>query len=271
MARLIWALLAGAVAAPSAYGRVTIEIRSCGELVERGQAGVLMVDLDCGDQWGTCFVCPGGSDCTQIVPVVPCSGRSDCPDPTMDKCDGGGYPTSVGVYLPPGGRLYMNGHSIRNVMAGVVGAYPDGVAVGGARSLVVGPGTITGTREAVRVINLSLRGGLTLTDSLFGITASKVRARDVDASNNVVGVSVFESMRVTHVTADDNLYAGFLSYERARITHSHATGNMVADVTSELPPRGSATVCDHSAALVETAMPGIYSATGPPWGFCSGE
>jgi hypothetical protein len=165
----------------------------------------------------------------------------------------------------------MNGHSIRNASAGVLGTYPDGVAAGNARSRVIGPGTITSTREAVYVTHVQLSGGLTLGDSLYGVAATRVRATDVDVSGNVIGVSVFETMRATRVTADDNLYVGFLSYEGARISYSHATGNTVADITSELPPRVARTICDHSAALVETDTPGIYSPTGPPFGFCSGD
>jgi hypothetical protein len=272
MGRLLLILFAIASLVPRAQARVTIEIRSCGTVVDRSQVGMLVADLDCGDdRWGTCYVCPGGSNCTEIVPAVACSGRSDCPDPTMDKCDGGGSAPSVGVYLLPGARLYLNGHSIRHASIGVAGTYPDGTAPGTARARVIGPGTITNTREAIYVDNLQLSGGLTLGDSLYGVTASKVRATDVDASDNVIGVSAFESMRAKRVTADDNLYAGFLAYEHAHISYSHATGNTVADITSELLPRVARTVCDHSAALEDTGVPGVYEASGPPFGFCSGD
>jgi hypothetical protein len=165
----------------------------------------------------------------------------------------------------------MNGHSIRHARVGVLGTYPDGTAPGGARSQVIGPGSIASTREAVNAGNVSVSGGLTLTDSLYGVTGSKVRAQDVDASDNVTGLSAFKTLRAVRVTADDNLDVGLLSYERARITYSHATGNTVADITSEAPPRVAHTVCDHSAELVETDTPGLYEATGPPFGVCSGD
>lgn len=42
-----------------ANARFTIQIRTCGILVDRGQVGILMNDLDCGDAWGTCWACPG--------------------------------------------------------------------------------------------------------------------------------------------------------------------------------------------------------------------
>ena len=271
MRRFLFVLVTVAVTASLAHGRVIIQVRSCGKLIDRGQAGILMADLDGGHQWGRCYECPGGRSCAAIEPAVSCSGRSDCPDPVTDKCDDAGEsPASVGIYVAPGGRLYMNGYSIRHVQHAILGTYPDGVATSG-RIRVIGPGTVASTREAIYITDGSLSGGLTLTDSLYGVAASKLRAKDVDASDNVIGLSVFNTMRATRVTADNNLYAGFVSYEGARITYSHATGNTVADVTSELPPRVTATVCDHSAALEETATPGIYSATGPPWGFCSGD
>jgi hypothetical protein len=267
---LVLAMAAATIGAPVADARVTIQVRNCGILIDRGQAGILMNDLDCGHVWGTCWVCPGGQSCTHIEPAVPCSGPSDCGDPTLNKCDGGELSPSVGIYVAPGGRLYLNGHSIRNVQYAIEGNYPDGTG-GAGRVRIIGPGTVERTRQGFTCYNGSLSDGVTLGDSLYGVAASKLRAKDVDASHNTIGISVFQTVRATRVTADDNLYAGFLSYEGARITYSHATGNTVADVTTELPPRVTHTTCDHSAALVETATPGIYSATGPPWGFCSGD
>jgi hypothetical protein len=268
---LVLALLAVTIGAPVADARFTIQIRNCGILVERGQAGILMNDLDCGHVWGTCWTCPGAVSCTQIAPAIPCSGPSDCPDPASDKCDGGEVTPSVGVYVPPGGRLYLNGHSIRNVQFAIQGSYPDGTAVGGARIKIIGPGTVERTRQGLTAANGDVSLGVTFRDSLYGLAVSKVRAKDTVASNNTIGISAYNTIRATRVTADDNLALGFLSYEGARITYSHATGNGIADVTTEVPPRVTHTTCDHSAALVETATPGIYSATGPPYGFCSGD
>ena len=76
---------------------------------------------------------------------------------------------------------------------------------------------------------------------------------------------------LAHSAADDNHYAGILSYAGARVSFSHATGNAVIDLTTELPPRVTSTTCDHSAALEETGAPGIYAPTGPPWAVCAGD
>ena len=258
------------VGATVASARVTIQITSCGTYVRRGQVGMLMNDLSCGHQWGTCSVCsfPGG--CTDIQPAVPCAGPSDCPDPAADKCDGGEFPVSVGVRLEPGARLYMNGHSITEVQTGISGVRPDGTA-GTARVRVLGPGTISKVREGFNGYAASVSDGVTVTDSLFGLAASKLRLKDVTTSDDSIGVSVFDALRAIRLTADDNRYAGILSYAGMRVSFSHATGNAVIDVTSEQPLRVTATTCDHSAALEETGTPGIYAPTGPPWGVCAGD
>jgi hypothetical protein len=228
-----------------------------------------MADLDCGQRWGTCTAC-AQEGCSQLQPVVSCSGPSDCPDPAVNQCDGGAAVWSVGVYLVPGARLYLNGHTIRRAQVGILGGRPDGTA-GTARVRIVGPGAVASTREAARFYNGSLDHGVALSDSLYGVAASKVRLEDVDASGNSVGVSAFDSLRATRLVADDNRVVGILSYASARIVDSHATGNAEVDIASELPPRVRTTTCDHSAALEETGTPGLYEPDGPPWGVCSGD
>jgi hypothetical protein len=250
-----------------AHARVQVPITTCGQVVERGQVGILMADLACGHQWGTCRACVQAG-CAGLG--VPCSGPPDCPDPAVNVCDGSEAVPSVGVYVVPGARLYLNGHSIGGVQFGIYGARPDNTGTS-ARVRIVGPGTVASTREATRGSNLSLSDGVTLTDSLYGVVASKARLKDVDTSGNTIGVSVFQALRATRVTADGNRYAGFVSYAGARLSSCHATGNAVIDVTTELRPRVAATTCDHSAALEETGQPGIYEPTGPPWGVCAGD
>jgi len=272
MSRVLVALLATMAGVTIAHARVEVDVTTCGQIVYRGQAGRLTVDLDCGHQWGTCRLCAtaGPESCPQIQPVVPCSGHSDCPDPTVNECDGGAFPTTVGVYLEPGARLYLNGHSISGVEIGISGSRPDGTS-GPQRLRVFGPGTVSKTREAAYFSNGSFTDGATFTDSLYGLAGSKIRIKDVNTSRNAIGVSAFDSIRATRLISDDNLYAGILSYLGARVTSSHATGNDVVDITTELPPRVSNTICDHSAALEETGQPGIYDPDGPPWGICSGD
>jgi hypothetical protein len=268
MNRLLVALLATTAGVTLARARVDIPVTSCGQMVRRGESGTLMADLACGHQWGTCYAC--ATSCPVIQPVVPCSGPSECPDPAVNKCEGGENPVSVGVYLEPGARLYLNGHSISSVQIGIGGFRPDGTA-GPQRIRVFGPGTIFKTREGASFYNASFGEGVTLADSLVGITGSKARVKDVDTSGNVVGVSVFETLRATRATSDNNRYAGILSYSSMRVSFSHATGNAVIDITSERPPRLTVSTCDHSAALEETGQPGVYAPTGPPWGVCSGD
>ena len=271
MKRLLAGLLLAATGATGAYARDQIAVTTCGQYILRGQAGRLTTDLACGHQWGTCYACTTGIEtCPQLQPVVPCSGPSDCPDPAVDKCEGGEVQISIGVRLEPGARLYLDGHSISGVQIGISGNRPDGTA-GPQRIRIFGPGTISKTREAAYGENLSFSDGVTLTDSLFGIAALKARVKDVDTSGNSIGVTVFDNLRATRLTSDGNRYAGVLSYEKARIASSHATGNAVVDITTEAPPRVTTTVCDHSAALEETGQPGIYAPTGPPWGVCSGD
>ena len=249
------------------HARLMVPVTTCGQIIERGQVGVLMTDLACGHQWGACFAC---NDCDAIAPAIPCSGPADCPDPTVNTCDGGVVLSSVGVYVLPGARLELNGHSISGAQNGIYGGRPDGTGTGNASISVTGPGTVFATREAVRFIRGKLRS-IALRENVYGVTASKVRLTDVDTSGNVIGVSAFDSVRALRLTSDDNRYLGLLSYARARVSQSHLTGNPGQDITTEDPPRVSRTVCEHSAALVETGQPGIYDPSGPPWGVCSGD
>ena len=271
MYRLLVAVLAAMAGVTPVHARVEVPITSCGQIVYHGQAGRLTTDLACGHQWGTCFACAtwGPEICTQVQPVVPCAGPSDCPNPALNKCDGGELQRSVGIYLEPGARLYLDGHSISGVQIGISGDRPDGTS-GPQRIRVFGPGTVFRTREGASFYNGSFGDAVTLTDSLYGIVGSKVRLTDVNTSGNSIGVSVFETLRATGLTSDDNRYAGIVSYQTARVSFSHTTGNAVVDITTERPPRVTATTCDHSAALEETGEPGIY-APGPPWGVCSGD
>jgi hypothetical protein len=248
------------------HARLMVSVTTCGQVIERGQVGVLMTDLACGHQWGTCRAC---ASCAEIVPAIPCSGPADCPDPAVNKCDGIEAVPSVGVYVVPGARLELNGHSISGAQAGILGGRPDGTD-GNASISVTGPGTVFATREAVRFYHGKLRS-IALHDNLYGVAASKARLTDVDASGNTIGVSVFDSVRARGLTCDDNRSIGLLSYARARVSQSHLTGNAEQDITTEDPPRVSRTVCEHSAALEETGQPGIYSPSGPPWGVCSGD
>jgi hypothetical protein len=271
MYRLLLAAVAAMAGATLAHARVEVPVASCGQIIYRGQAGRLTADLVCGHQWGTCYACAtwGPDVCTQIQPVVPCGGPSDCPNPSLNKCDGGEAERSVGIYLEPGARLYLDGHSISGAEIGISGVRADGTA-GPQRIRIFGPGTVSRTREAATFYNGSIGEGVTLTDSLFGIAGSKVRLEDVNTSGNVIGVSAFETLRATRLTSDGNHYAGIVSYGGARVSASHVTGSAVVDIATELSPRVTTTTCDHSAALVDTAQPGIY-APGPPWGVCSGD
>jgi hypothetical protein len=161
----------------------------------------------------------------------------------------------------------MNGHTIRNARNGVAGNDPDGVA-GRGTVRVSGPGVIAATREGV-TIGKGKVSNITARESVYGVVGGKVSLVDVTASDNVIGVSVFEKLTAKRLTADNNRYVGLLSYAGARVLASHLTGNVWADITTEEPPFVSDTTCDHSALLVETAQPGIYSPTGAPFGFCA--
>lgn len=271
MLRLFLVAAAAMAGATAAHAGVEVSVASCGQIVYRGQTGRLTTDLACGHQWGTCYACGtwGAVTCSQIQPAVPCGGPSDCPDPALDKCEGGELQRSVGVYLEPGARLYLDGHSISGVQIGISGIRPDGTS-GPKRIQVFGPGAVSKTREAGSFYNGSFSGGVTLTDSLYGITGSKVRLVDVNTSGNVTGVSAFETLSAKRLTSDDNHYAGIVSYRGARISFSHVTGNAVVDIATENSPHVITTTCDHSAALEDTAQPGIY-APGQPWGVCSGD
>ena len=271
MYRFLVVAVAALAGATSAHAWVEVPVTSCGQIIYRGQAGRLTRDLDCGHQWGTCYTCAiWGSDiCSQIQPVVPCAGPSDCPNPAVNKCDGGEAQRSVGVYLEPGARLYLDGHSISGVEIGISGSRPDGTS-GPRRIRIFGPGTVFKTRVAADFYNGSFVEGVTLTDSLFGIAGSKVRLEDVSTSGNVIGVSAFETLRATRLTSDNNRYGGIVSYRGVRIDSSHVTGSAVVDIATELSPRVTTTTCDRSAALEDTTQPGIY-APGLPWGVCSSD
>lgn len=244
-----------------------LPITTCGRIVSRGERGILMADLDCGQKWGTCRLCTTCFDLVQ--PTVPCSSPADCPDPQTQRCysDTGAQGSIAGVYVLPGGRLEMNGHSIRNARNGVAGFAPDGVAGRGVVR-VLGPGTIAATREGVAAGKGKIVG-ITARDSVFGVVGGTLSLVDVNASENAIGVSANYKVMAKRLTADDNRYLGLLSYASARVTASHLTGNVFGDIGTEEEPRVSSTVCDHSALLVETAQPGIYAPTGPPFGFCS--
>jgi hypothetical protein len=265
-------LLAVMAGASVAHAVVEVDVTTCGQIVYRGQAGKLTTDLDCSVQWGSCVACAtaGPEWCPQIQPVVSCSGHSDCPNPTVNKCDGGSHPSSVGVYLEPGARLYLNGHSIIRAQIGISGRRPDGTS-GPQRIRVYGPGIVSKAREAVYFYNGSFSDGVTFTDSLYGIVGSKIRIKEASTSDNVIGVSAFHSLRATGLTSDDNRYAGVVSYMGARLSYSHVSGTDVVDIATERRPRANGTVCDHSAALEETDESGVYDPVGPSWGICSGD
>jgi hypothetical protein len=252
-------LAAPAVAAP-------VPVTTCGQVVERGTVGVLTGDLACGIKWGTCRQCATCPD--YLDPAVACSAPADCPDPSVNICDGGGG-FSVAVFVVPGARLELNGHTIGGAQIGVFGGRPDFVIPRGTLR-IVGPGTITATREAVRGFRATVTG-VSLHENLYGIAVSKLRLSDVDASGNTIGVSVFDSLRATRLTSDGNRNIGVLAYERARLSSSHVTASGGVDIASELRPRVTATTCDRSAALEETSEPGVYEPTGPPWGVCAGD
>jgi hypothetical protein len=244
----------------------TVNVTTCGQVVQRGVRGVLVGDLACGVQWGTCQSCATCSD--EVQPQVYCSSPADCPDPGVNVCAGSRfYPGSVGVYVVPGGRLYLNGFTISGAQFGVLGNRPDGTG-GSASVRVYGPGTIEATGQAFTGYSGRLQD-VRLRASIYGIVATKARVKDVDTSGNTIGVSTYESLRALRLTSDDNRYIGLLSYGGARVSASHLTGNALVDVTTEDPPRVVATVCEHSATLVETGQLGLYDPSGPPWGVCS--
>jgi hypothetical protein len=253
------------VAAALAHaGRVAIT--TCGQTVNRGETGVLMNDLACGQQWGLCRAC---ATCfPPIDPPIPCSNPADCPDPAVNDCYVDNV-TSVGVNVAPGGKLYLNGHSISGVSGGVWGLLPDGTAPPGTLR-VKGPGTISGTALGI-YCSVGRITGVALHDNWTGVRGAKLVLKDVDASRNSTGVNVISSVRATSLIADDNRYVGVFSYEGARLSRSHATGNAAADLASEYAPNVVATVCGHSAGLILIESKGIYGATGPPWGVCSGD
>jgi hypothetical protein len=257
-------LVALLLAAPTVAA--TVPVTTCGQVIERGNVGVLPADLDCGIQWGVCRTCATCPD--NVEPPVACSEPADCPDPAVNVCDGGGG-FSVAVFLVPGARLELNGHTLGGAEIGVFGGHPDFTAPRGTIR-IVGPGTIAATREGVRAFRATLIG-VALHDNVYGASVSKLRVTDVDASRNSIGVSVFESLRAMRLVSDDNRYLGLLAYRGARLSSSHFTGNGGVDVASELAPRASATTCDHSAALEETPDPGVYEPTGPPWGICTAD
>lgn len=132
---------------------------------------------------------------------------------------------------------------------------------------VLGPGTITATRQAITGVQKV--AGVAMHANVYGIVCDTVRLKDVDASRNVIGVSTFDKAIAVRLTADDNRYVGLLSYGTARVSSSHLTGNVHADITTEEPPRVVKTTCEHSPSLAETWTAGIYSPTGPPWSVCS--
>jgi hypothetical protein len=266
---LVGLLLLLCLAAPA--WPATISITGCGQAVTRGQRGVLAADLDCGHQWGTCFACAtGGPACGQLQPAVPCSSPAECPDPVVDKCDGVEPVPSVGVFVAPGARLDLGGHSIHAAQFGVWGGAPDFTSSSKAQVRVSGPGSISGTREGVSAFNATLTG-VALHDNLYGVSGSRLNLIETDASSNTIGVNAFESARATRLTADGNRYLGLLSYRKARISTSYLTGSGAADVVSEDRPRVSHSTCGRSAALEETAQPGLYEPSGPPWGVCSAD
>src|SRR5262245_20516937 len=143
----------------------SLPITTCGRVVFKGDRGILMADLDCGIKWGTCRLCTTCSD--PVQPTVPCSSPADCPDPVTQRCYSDtafpqGSSSAAGVFVLPGGRLNMNGHSIRNARNGVVGFSPEGVS-GRGQVRVLGPGTIAATREAL-VIGRGKAVGVTVRD-----------------------------------------------------------------------------------------------------------
>jgi len=248
----------------------SIPITTCGRVVFRGDRGILMADLDCGLKWGTCRQCTTCFD--PVQPTVPCSSSADCPDPLTQRCySDTGFPqgssSAAGVFVLPGARLNMNGHSIRNARNGVAGFDRNGVS-GRGLVRVLGPGTISATREALSIGKGKVIG-VTARDSVYGVVGGTLSLVDVTASENDIGVSANYKVYAKRLTADDNRYLGLLSYERARVKDSHLTGNVFGDISTEEEPIVSGIVCDHSALLVETAQPGIYAPDGPPFGFCS--
>jgi hypothetical protein len=183
MSRLLIALLLATLAATTARARVEIPITTCGQYVLRGQVGILMTDLACGHQWGTCFACAtaGLATCPQIQPAVPCAGPSDCPDPAVNECDGSTFPVSIGVRLEPGARLYLTG--IRSARRDRHQRQPTGTA--GSNASGWSDRDIFKTRGGVLHQRVVQRRR-TLTDSPR-IVALKMQLKDVDTSGNVIG------------------------------------------------------------------------------------
>ncbi len=250
-----------------------IAVTQCGQTVPRGSRGVLMNDLDCGRKWGTCQgTVPGGA----------CSSAADCADPVNDSCDGP-YPmpeSAAGVFVQPGAHVELNGHSIRNVWAGIASATPPPGRSTSAGVKIHGPGSILATRDGVTVGKGHL-DGFAIHDSLWGAFGGKLVLQDMDTSGNRVGIVVDASgsrpaVHALRVTSDSNQYAGLFSFSPGRvlIKSSHLTGNGTDDIMTLAAPRVVQTVCNASTGLViQSCGPNCYSflPNNQPWGVCSGD
>ncbi len=279
------------------------DVTACGQLVARGDVGVLQVDLDC----------TGGPRVCVNSTLTPCETADDCNDPVAARLC-----ASLGVVVGKGATLNLNGHSIAadgQTGYGVWCAEPNGRQTGNSVPCTVyGPGDVGGGALGIGSSKLTIHdvsvhgariegifgadgvnaahvtvdhvgevgGGyagiytakrlqalnLTVNDNTgIGILAGSVRGTTVTANGNSgPGVQTYGQITVTGLTAQNNGEAGVYSYGGGKLVDSVVTGNPY-DLLMHARPRVENTTCDLSARLPDKAQP-VPTGT---WGVCAGD
>ena len=261
-----------------------VDITACGQVVPRGETGVLLADLECPAQGQVCF------DDDSIA----CAQDTDCPG--ANGCWG------PAVRLEQRATLLLNGHTLgggrratiwceRNCVVRGPGSIENEaealapIAVFGFRHVEIYEVTTAGGSVGVQA-GIDKRGGRITATSVnangayayglysfrrtlatnvradgnyAGIAAYRLVGFNVTTNDNRwVGVAVGGAARLTNLTAKDNSLHG-IQAKATKLIASTLTGNVGFDVVSQRRPRFVDVTCDRSANLL---VPGTS------WGLC---
>lgn len=190
--------------AATAHAVDTVDITECGQVVLRGQTGVLQNDLTCG---ATVMRC-------RDYPEVVCNSFMDCPNRL--GCN------AAALFLARSATLDLNGHTITNdaqqfaircPYRGKCTVHGGAVACPASSS---GLGIWSGSRVFAR--------DLSFTGCLSGITAEKINATRVVASGGGTGF-YGQHVRAYDVTATDNQSIGLAGVGTLRIRKARTERN----------------------------------------------
>lgn len=219
MRRIITALIVFSLSASAVQA---IDITTCGEVVGRGEAGVLLNDLTC--------VLPDTGVC-EVDGTTPCARANNCPS---GVCLG-----VAAVVLDGNASLDLNGFKVESTL---------GVECAGRRC-EIGNGVVAGTSSAVCTGIWAYGSRVELSDlqvdgnGCSGVTnvGGKIDATNVTVEGAYVGINT-RRLRGENITVNDSTIWGIAVSKKVKVDGLTVNGNGLGSIVDHF--RGSNVVAN---------------------------